>query len=272
MTDDDAAAAAAYYDDPAVATFYRELWGGDDIHIGRYDRGDETVADASVAMTDHLLDLAGVGPGDRVLDIACGYGGTLRALAARGCRPAGIDISEVCVTAARRANEAAGLADRIAVAPGDFHAIDSPDGAFDAAVCQESLIHSRDKPRVFAEVRRILRPGGVFALSDILTAEGADPARVQPAFDRLGVLAGATPAGYRRMARDAGFVIRHAEERPHDIRAHYDRLADLLARGDAGLAPAAADRIAASLARWQAAIADGQITWACLVARAPEAG
>lgn len=82
--DSNAEAAAAYYDSADVADFYRLCWGGADIHIGRYDTGAETVAEASAAMTRHLLGLAGIGQGDLVLDIACGFGGTLRMLAAMG--------------------------------------------------------------------------------------------------------------------------------------------------------------------------------------------
>ena len=225
-------AAAAYYNEPNVADFYRLCWGGADIHIGRYDRGDETIAEASAAMTRHLLRLSGVGAGDRVLDIACGFGGTLRMLAELGCRPEGLDIAEACVDAARAANREAGLGDSIPVEVGDFHAIASDDVAWDAAwdavVCQDSLIHSPDRPRVFAEVHRVLRPGGVFALSDILTAEGADLAMVDAAFSRLRVNAGATPRDYRDMAVAAGFAIEHGEERPRDITTHYAKLSEAL--------------------------------------------
>ncbi|AHM05506.1 putative sarcosine-dimethylglycine methyltransferase [Roseibacterium elongatum DSM 19469] len=158
-----AEAAAAYYDHGDVAAFYRRLWGGADIHIGLYDRDDVSVAEASRAMTGHLLDLAGFGRGSRVLDIACGYGGTLVALARRGCVAQGLDISTLCVTTARKTLAAAGLAEQVAVELGDFHALPCSDAAFDGAICQESLIHSNDRPRVFAEVFRVLRPGGTFA-------------------------------------------------------------------------------------------------------------
>ncbi|MGM0586435.1 MAG: SAM-dependent methyltransferase [Pseudomonadota bacterium] len=271
MTTDDtnALASAAYYDGADAADFYRLCWGGSDIHIGRYETGDETVAEASEAMTRRLLDLAGLRAGDRVLDIACGYGGTLRAQARRGCRASGTDISRVCVKEARRANAEAGLADRIAVEPGDFHAIGRDAETFDAVICQESLIHSGDRARVFSEVRRVLRPGGVFALSDILTAEGADLALIEAAFARLGAKAGATPRDYRSLAVKAGFVLEHAEERPDDIRRHYAKQAERLSGPVPGLDPGAAARIAESIARWRTALAGGHITWACLIARKP---
>lgn len=269
-TETNASASAAYYDNAEVVDFYRHFWGGEDIHIGRYDTGDETVADASAAMTRHLLSLAGTGPGDKVLDIACGYGGTLRMLARMGCYPKGIDISGVCVEQARQANTEQGLADRIDVSVGDFHAIQSDPASWDVVICQDSLIHSTDRARVFREVYRVLRPGGVFAFSDILTAEGADIALVNQAFERLGVKAGATPGDYREMALAAGFEITQAEERPSDILRHYDRLAEELAKPTASLAPEAAEKIAASIGRWQRALHGGHITWACFVARKPE--
>ena len=97
ISETNASEAAAYYDRDDVKAFYRLCWGGADIHIGRYDTGAESVAEASQAMTRYLLSLANLQKGDQVLDIACGYGGTLRELARLGCKPAGIDISRVCV-------------------------------------------------------------------------------------------------------------------------------------------------------------------------------
>lgn len=265
-----ASASASYYNDADVADFYRNYWGGEDIHIGRYDTGAETIADASATMTRHLLTLAGLASGDEVLDIACGYGGTLRMLARMGCVPSGIDISEVCVEEARRTNAEQGLADQIDVAVGDYHAIPAEAATWDAVVCQDSLIHSTDRPQVFLEAYRVLRPGGVFAFSDILTAEGADIALVDQAFERLGVKAGATTRDYQDMARAAGFDVTPVEERQEDIRTHYDKLADQLARSTNELAPEAAEKIAGSIARWQKALHGGHITWACFVARKPE--
>ena len=264
---------AAYYNDKAISEFYQQCWGGADIHIGRYATGDETIAQASAAMTQHLLELGGVTPGLKVLDIACGFGGTLRALARLGCQAKGVDISKSCVDHARAANADAGLADQIEVAIGDFHNLDSPPASWDAVVCQEAIIHSPNRPRVFAEVYRVLRPGGTFAFSDILTAQAADIPTVEAAYSRLGASAGATIDDYQTMAREAGFEISHAEERLSDIRTHYDKLAtQLVAQLAEPASDIDADALAAlsnSISRWQDALAGGHITWACFVALKP---
>ncbi|MGI9476955.1 MAG: SAM-dependent methyltransferase [Hyphomicrobiaceae bacterium] len=261
-------AVADYYNDPVIAAFYQKLWGGSDIHIGLFVTGDETVAEASRAMTLHLLELAGVTAGQKVLDIACGYGGTLRLLADMGCEAAGIDISETCISYARTANAAAGF-DDIAVSLGDFHAIDSEPAAWDAVICQEAIIHATDRPKVFAEAYRVLRAGGVFAFSDILTAPGADLARVGAAYARLRAESGATVRDYEDMARSAGFKVEYVEQRPNDIATHYDKLADALASNKRSDAPLVAS-IKSSVILWQEALANGDIAWACFVARKPE--
>jgi len=272
MPDDIAAVGrtAEYYDTASVSDFYRQCWGGEDIHIGLYATGKESVAEASTAMTRHLLDSAGIRAGMSVLDIACGYGGTLRVLAEMGCAPVrGIDISASNVAYAREANLKAGLDAGIEVEIGDFHAIGGDADTWDAVVCQDSIIHSPDRPAVFRDVFRVLRPGGTFAFSDLLTGTSADIDKVKAAFARIGATADATIGDYEQMARTAGFEIIRTEERQDDIRTHYDRLAARLAEPVAGLDTDALDAISQSIERWRNALAGGDITWALFVARKP---
>lgn len=106
MTDTvfDTGKTAEHYDDASVSDFYEQCWGGENLRIGLYATGEETVAEASAAMTRHLLQRAGIEPEMKVLDMACDFGGTLRILERLGCQPAGVDISKNFVDHARKAN------------------------------------------------------------------------------------------------------------------------------------------------------------------------
>jgi cyclopropane fatty-acyl-phospholipid synthase-like methyltransferase len=71
--------AEAYYDSDDADAFYREIWGGEDIHIGLYDPPDLDIATASHATVVKLAGMIdGLNEATRVLDIGAGYGGAAR--------------------------------------------------------------------------------------------------------------------------------------------------------------------------------------------------
>lgn len=120
------------------------------------------------AATRELAALAGLSEGARVVDVGCGVGGPARTLAAEyGCRVTGVDLmSEYCELAALL-TAGTGLSDRVSVRQGS--ALDMPfdDGAFDAAWMQHVSMNIEDKDRLYREVRRVLRVGGVLALNEV---------------------------------------------------------------------------------------------------------
>ena len=119
-----------------------------------------------VGYRDAYLDAMDLAPGAHVLDLGCGTGVVTRALAGRVGRITGVDQSPVMIQAARRLAAEAGVADRIDFQVGDVHALDLPDGAFDAVVAHTLLSHVTDPAAVLAEIRRVLRPGGLLAVFD----------------------------------------------------------------------------------------------------------
>lgn len=147
-------------------------------------------------------------PGDRVLDIGSGLGGASRALAAAyGCRVTGIDLTdEYCRTAATLAGWV-GLGGRAEYRQAD--ALDPPFGAgtFDLAWAQHAAMNIADKARLYAEARRVLKPGGRFALHAVLQGRGGPahfpvPWAREPAISHL-----VTPDELRRLLEGAGFEI-----------------------------------------------------------------
>jgi phosphoethanolamine N-methyltransferase len=113
----------------------------------------------------------------RVLDIGSGLGGPALVLAGElGARVTGVDVQAEIVEDARRRVAEAGLAERIDVRLAEPGPLPFPDGAFDVAFSKDSLIHVPDKPMIYGEMFRVLRPGGVLAVSDWLTGPADDPA------------------------------------------------------------------------------------------------
>ena len=113
-----------------------------------------------------LLDLAVVGPGERVLDVACGTGIVARRAAARvgvGGVVTGSDVNDGMLEVAAAA--ATDLPVRIEWHRADATALPLPDGAFDVVCCQQGLQFVPDPPLALREARRVLAPGGRLALA-----------------------------------------------------------------------------------------------------------
>jgi len=112
-------------------------------------------------------------PGSSLLDVGSGLGGPARLLAATyGCHVTGIDLSpafvEVAIALARRC----GLADRTTFRQADALELPFADSTFDHAWTQHVAMNIADRPRLYAEVRRVLKPGGSFAIYDVVAGDG----------------------------------------------------------------------------------------------------
>jgi len=137
---------------------------------------------------------AGVRSGDRVLDVGCGVGGPARHVASAidGVRIAGLTNSPVQHELGNLRCVEEGLDDRVRLHLGDFHAMPFDDDVFDVVMFYECTGYSADPETLFAEVRRVLRPGGTVYIKDVFVEERElAPAEreVQEAFDRNWALA-----------------------------------------------------------------------------------
>ena len=129
------------------------------------------------AATRDLAALAGLSEGASVVDVGCGVGGPARTLAAEfGCRVTGVDLMAEYCELAEMLTAGTGLSDRVTVRQGSALEMPFDDGAFDAAWMQHVSMNIEDKPRLYREIRRVLRVGGVLALNEVF-AGPAGPRR-----------------------------------------------------------------------------------------------
>ena len=120
-----------------------------------------------------LLGLLGVGmPGQRLLDLGTGTGLVAREFARRGCSVCGTDIARGQIDAARELAQADGLAVDFQVAPAE--ACPYADASFDVVTASQCWLYF-DATRAIAEVRRVLKPGGVLVTTHFSWLALADP-------------------------------------------------------------------------------------------------
>ena len=156
-------------------------------------------------------------PGFRVLDFGCGPGtisvGLARAVGADG-ELHGVDLEESQIAMARAAASAGGH-DNAAFHAGDVTDMPFEDGYFDAAHCHTLLNHVPDTQAALAEVRRVLKPGGVLGCRELFVASSfVEPgsALIDEAwgiFTRLLAANGGHPQMGKRLGgalADAGFA------------------------------------------------------------------
>jgi SAM-dependent methyltransferase len=153
--------------------------------------------------------VADLRPGETVLDLGSG-GGIDVLLSARRVGPAGkaygLDMTEEMLDLARANAEAAG-AGNVEFLRGQIEAIPLPDGSVDVIISNCVINLSTDRPAVFAESFRVLRPGGRLGITDILAEDHLTPAERLERGAQAGCIAGAPSfAEYRDGLARTGFT------------------------------------------------------------------
>lgn len=147
--------------DRELVTLLQLVWGEGFLAPGGPDSVRRTVAG---------IDLAGC----RILDIGCGIGGADLVLASEfEAQVTGLDVERPLIDQARANAERAGWGHRVEYLLAPPGPLPFPAGSFDHVFTHAALIHVPDKPAMFSEIMRVLRPGGWLLAYDWL--KGAEP-------------------------------------------------------------------------------------------------
>lgn len=193
------AAPAAGSCDPITANLYDALQAGD-------------VPEAALAASlgcGNPTALAELKPGETVLDLGSG-GGIDVLLSARRVGPTGkaygLDMTDEMLALAEENKRRSGLAN-VEFLRGEIEDIPLPDNSVDVIISNCVINLSGDKDRVLREAYRVLRPGGRFAVSDVVVRGEVPPAIRRNMELWAGCVAGAlSDADYTRKLADAGFM------------------------------------------------------------------
>jgi MPBQ/MSBQ methyltransferase len=160
---------------------------GRHIHLGYWDEppplsapcGPREFEAAQARLTQILIDLADLHEGQCVLDVGCGFGGTLEAVGKwPGMRRTGVNVDrrqlDICRTLAATSGP-------LWLVLADACALPFQTAGFDRMFCIEAMFHFRARDGFLREAARVLRPGGCLVLSDILLRRPIEPAPLSAA-------------------------------------------------------------------------------------------
>jgi cyclopropane-fatty-acyl-phospholipid synthase len=228
----DAAAIKYHYD---VGNDFYRLWLDERMvySCGYFPCGNESIDAAQEAKLDHICRKLRLTPGERLLDIGCGWGAlVMRAAERYGVDATGITLSEPQAALARERIAAAGLGERCRIEVRDYRDLPA-DARFDkiASVGMVEHVGLSRLPEYFGHAYRLLAPGGLF-LNHGIVSLGKRPAKLSRALGRPLQRWGSfieryvfpdgelvSPTEMLGPAERAGFEVRDAES----LREHYAR-------------------------------------------------
>src|SRR5262245_41889225 len=203
--------------EPATATAF-----GRHVHWGYWpdpDGADGSAADYAAAaerLCRLVCDAAEVRRGLRVLDVGCGYGGTIASLNERfgGLTLVGVNIDRRQLDRARQTVRPAN-GNVASFVHGDACNLDVAPGSFDVVLAVECIFHFADRAAFFAGASRALADGGMLALSDFVPSEAGlpvlaayDPARDEAMRTTYGHIDVRCPLSrYRQLGEDVGLSL-----------------------------------------------------------------
>jgi len=160
-----------YYD---LATDFYEYGWGEAFHFAVLQKGESR--EHSFAKYEYSLALKlGLEPGDLVLDAGCGIGGPARHIASFSrAKVIGINCNDYQLQRARELTRLARLENLCSFVKGDYHHLTYADGSFDKAYAIEATCHSPNIAAVYAEICRVLKPGGLFACCEWVMTDKYD--------------------------------------------------------------------------------------------------
>jgi cyclopropane fatty-acyl-phospholipid synthase-like methyltransferase len=234
-------------------------------NYGYWTRTDLTIEQAAEALATLVGATAGLGSTDHVLEVGCGYGACAVVYGKRFAPASiiGIDVTDVRIQKGREYVARHGLSDTIDLRIGDATKLAFEPASFDKVIAVECAFHFGTRRDFLKEAGRVLKPGGLLVMTDLVTRRGTDMTSFRigdkPAiahvqlYDPVNAYDADTYAGY---LKDAGFgairiesiqaftldpfvpaLHRHADhtrvrENAEGIHLHADRLAQIIEAGE----------------------------------------
>jgi ubiquinone/menaquinone biosynthesis C-methylase UbiE len=193
-----------------------------------------TTADLATVDEFHIrgrkatLELAGrmnLNADSHVLDIGSGLGGPARTLAETyECRVTGIDLTPAFCDAAAAMSDWIGLGKRVSFKQGDATNLPFDNKQFDAAMTIHVAMNIAAKDKMYMEAHRVLRPGGIFAVYDVLQGEGGEVLYPVPWARDTSISHLATPDEMKFLLVGAGFKLLDVRDSTEESQSFFESM------------------------------------------------
>jgi len=195
-----------------------ELSAVDEFHIG-----------GRIA-SKHFFPKLGFTPGQKILDVGAGIGGGARFAAHNyGVEVTGVDLTAEYIEVGKEINRWTGMEDRVTLFTGDALDLDLPDGDFDGAFTMHVFMNVEDKKKAFSEVSRVLKPGAVFGIYDVMKTDPREITYPVPWATDASTSFVSTPEEYTDALETAGFAVESVTDRGEFASAFFTAVIEKLA-------------------------------------------
>lgn len=168
--------------------------------------------------TKKLVQLCGIQPGMKVLDVGCGIGTTACKLAKLGCFVTGVDIRPKMIAWARKKARKERVAEKIKFAVCDARKLPFPTNSFDAVVCESVLVFVKDQQKALKEFARVVKPGGCVGLNEGTWLTETRPKEVENYWNQAMQVGYVgcyvrflTEKGWKSLVQKTGLKVTHSE-------------------------------------------------------------
>jgi SAM-dependent methyltransferase len=196
-----------------TAITVEDLGPVDEFHIGGRRASEDFLNQLALMPTTHLL------------DVGCGLGGAARFAAKRyGCKVTGIDLTGEFIAAGQVMSGWVGLGHLVSLQQGSALSMPFRDHTFDSAYMLHVGMNIADKSTLADEVHRVLKPGALFGIYDVMRVRPGDLQYPVPWAASLDADAATSPDDYKSALKEAGFTVVGERNRRDFALAFFDDL------------------------------------------------
>jgi 2-polyprenyl-3-methyl-5-hydroxy-6-metoxy-1,4-benzoquinol methylase len=225
-----------YYSNKNISNFYKDIWGGENIHIGIYDDENLNLIDIELIkrcsnrksiLIYRLINMYSSNSNIHIGDFGSGFGGTARMI----CKNR-VNVNIDCYDISKEnciINMTKNLKENVNISIYNlsFFNIPTNKNYYDIIISEDVFIHINNKNKLFEEMYRVLKPYGFIIISDIILTDKANKEDIKEVYERIGINNIDSEKSYKKIGEQNGFILCNSIEYQENMLIHYESIKKL---------------------------------------------